>query len=109
MPGRIYEAIESFQAQILRSKRRAASELVRAYGNAWARIKIELELLMSEYEKAKAMGRGQVQVGYSDSIGRGRYVIRYFESCWLSRDKPKQRCARGKSRLFEPQKSRRND
>lgn len=56
MPGRIYEAIESFQAQILRNERRAASELVRAYGNAWARIKIELELLMSEYEKAKVMG-----------------------------------------------------
>lgn len=54
--GEIYDAIERFRRELLQNERRAASELVRVYGEAWKRIRAELERLHTEYEAAKARG-----------------------------------------------------
>lgn len=54
--GEIFDAIERFRRELLRNERRAASELVRVYGEAWKRIKAELERLNTEYEEAKERG-----------------------------------------------------
>lgn len=54
--GEIYNAIERFRREILANELRAASELVRVYGEAWRRIKAELDRLHNEYEAAKALG-----------------------------------------------------
>ncbi len=54
--GEIFDAIERFRRDLLNRERKAASELVRIYGEAWKRIKAELERLHAEYEAAKAMG-----------------------------------------------------
>lgn len=50
------KALEKFRGQLLRNERAAASEMVRVYGEAWKRIKAELERLHTEYEQAKALG-----------------------------------------------------
>ncbi len=54
--GEIFAAIERFRRELLHKERRAASEMIRVYGEAWKRIKAELELLHTEYEGAKARG-----------------------------------------------------
>lgn len=54
--GEIYEAIERFRRDLLRRERKAASEMVRVYGDAWQRIRAELERLNTEYEAMKARG-----------------------------------------------------
>ena len=54
--GEIFDAVESFRRELLRKERRAASEMVRVYGEAWKRIKADLERLHAEYEGAKARG-----------------------------------------------------
>jgi|GEM_PF-859656 len=54
--GEIFDAIERFRRELLSNERRAASELVRVYGEAWKRIKAELECLHTEYEATKARG-----------------------------------------------------
>ncbi|GIV63923.1 MAG: phage minor head protein [Chloroflexota bacterium] len=54
--GEIYEAIERFRREMLQRERRAAGELVRVYGEAWKRIRAELDRLNTEYEAAKARG-----------------------------------------------------
>jgi SPP1 gp7 family putative phage head morphogenesis protein len=54
--GEIFDAIERFRRELLRNERRAASELVRVYGEAWKRIKAELEHLHTEYEAMKERG-----------------------------------------------------
>jgi SPP1 gp7 family putative phage head morphogenesis protein len=54
--GEIFSAIERFRLELLRNERRAASELVRVYGEAWGRIKAELERLDAEYQAAKERG-----------------------------------------------------
>jgi len=54
--GEIFDAIERFRRELLSNERRAASELVRVYGEAWKRIKAELERLHTEYEATKARG-----------------------------------------------------
>jgi len=54
--GEIFDAIERFRRELLRNERRAASEIVRVYGEAWKRIKAELEHLHTEYEAAKERG-----------------------------------------------------
>jgi SPP1 gp7 family putative phage head morphogenesis protein len=52
----ILAAIERFRRELLQKERRAAGELVRVYGDAWRRIRAELERLHTEYEGAKARG-----------------------------------------------------
>jgi len=54
--GEIYEAIERFRRDLLSRERKAASEMVRVYGEAWKRIKAELERLHTEYEETRARG-----------------------------------------------------
>jgi SPP1 gp7 family putative phage head morphogenesis protein len=54
--GEIFDAIERFRRELLRNERRAASELVRVYGETWKRIKAELDLLDAEYQAAKERG-----------------------------------------------------
>lgn len=54
--GKIYDAIERFRRDLLRRERRAAGEIVRVYGEAWKRIRAELERLHTEYEAMKARG-----------------------------------------------------
>lgn len=54
--GEIFDVIERFRRELLANERRAASELVRVYGEAWKRIKAELERLHTEYDAAKARG-----------------------------------------------------
>lgn len=54
--GEIYDIIERFRRELLQKERRAASELVRVYGEAWKRIKAELEHLHTEYEAMKERG-----------------------------------------------------
>jgi len=54
--GEIYETIERFRRDLLRRERKAASEMVRVYGQAWKRIRAELERLHTEYEAMKARG-----------------------------------------------------
>jgi SPP1 gp7 family putative phage head morphogenesis protein len=54
--GDIFVAIDRYRRELLAKERRAASELVRVYGEAWKKIKEELELLHTEYEGAKARG-----------------------------------------------------
>lgn len=54
--GRVYDVIEHFRRDLLQRERKAASELVRTYGEAWKRIREELERLHTEYEAMKARG-----------------------------------------------------
>jgi len=54
--GEIYETIERFRRDLLRRERRAAGEIVRTYGEAWKRIRAELERLHTEYEAMTARG-----------------------------------------------------
>ncbi|MEJ5222839.1 MAG: phage minor head protein [Anaerolineales bacterium] len=54
--GEIYEAVERFRRDLLNRERAAAREIVRVYGEAWKRIKTELERLHTEYEGMKARG-----------------------------------------------------
>lgn len=50
------KVLEAFRRQLLRNERAAASRMVRVYGEAWKRIKAELERLHTEYEGGKARG-----------------------------------------------------
>jgi len=54
--GEIFDAIERFRRELLRNERRAASELVRIYGEAWRHIKEELMRLDAEYQAMKERG-----------------------------------------------------
>jgi SPP1 gp7 family putative phage head morphogenesis protein len=54
--GEIYDAVERFRRALLQNERRAASEMVRVYGEAWKKVQAELERLHTEYEDAKAHG-----------------------------------------------------
>jgi len=54
--GEIFDVIERFRRALLQNERRAASEIVRVYGEAWKRIEAELERLDAEYQAAKARG-----------------------------------------------------
>lgn len=49
-------ALEQFRRNLLNKERRSASAMVRVYGEAWKKIKAELERLNTEYEAAKARG-----------------------------------------------------
>lgn len=55
-PSDLERILEKFRRELLRNERKAASALVRVYGEAWKRIKAELERLHTEYEVAKARG-----------------------------------------------------
>jgi|GEM_PF-1371518 len=52
----IQKVIEQYRRDLLAKERAAASKLVRAYGEAWKRIKAKLERLQTEYEAAKERG-----------------------------------------------------
>jgi SPP1 gp7 family putative phage head morphogenesis protein len=54
--GEIFSVIERFRRELLARERSAASEMVRVYGDAWKRIKAELDRLDAEYQAAKARG-----------------------------------------------------
>ena len=54
--GEIYDVIERFRRDLLSRERKAASEMMRVYGEAWKRIKAELERLHTEYEATRARG-----------------------------------------------------
>jgi len=48
--------LNQFRRELLRKERTAASQMVRAYGQAWQRIQDELRRLDTEYEAIKAIG-----------------------------------------------------
>lgn len=54
--GRIYEVAQTQRAGLLRNERAAASELVRAYGGIWQRLREELDYLLAEMETARFAG-----------------------------------------------------
>lgn len=59
MPEELSElerVLNRFRQELLRNERQAASEMVRVYGEAWRRIRAELERLDAEYQRAKASG-----------------------------------------------------
>lgn len=56
-PGAIYEAVERFRDELLRGERAAASAMTHAYGEAWQRVRVEIERLARQYYEAQAAGR----------------------------------------------------
>lgn len=48
--GAIYAAVERHRAALLRMERAAASEMVRAYGPAWRRMRARISKLVREYQ-----------------------------------------------------------
>ena len=74
-PGRIYTRLERFQSDLLRGERAAASEITRAYGQAWQRIRGQLDDLtqrMQEAETAAASGGGKAEEPLSWLLQRNR-------------------------------------
>jgi SPP1 gp7 family putative phage head morphogenesis protein len=69
--GEIQKVIKQYRRDLLAKERSAASELVRVYGEAWKRIKAELERLHTEYEAAKARGE-KVDVSWIYQYNRAR-------------------------------------
>lgn len=54
--GRLVAVAEQFRRELLQRERKAARELVRAYGEAWQRIKQRLDDLTRQIEQAEARG-----------------------------------------------------
>ena len=52
----IYAVAAQFKAELLRRERAAASRLVRAYGQAWQQIQVELKHLTDQIEAARIAG-----------------------------------------------------
>lgn len=50
------KALNKFRRELLRNERSAASDMVHVYGDAWKRVKAELERLHIEYEGAVSRG-----------------------------------------------------
>ena len=55
-PGKIFEVAEGFRRELLARERRAATEMVRAYGQSWVRIKTQLDGLTRQIAAARAAG-----------------------------------------------------
>jgi len=55
-PGQIYETVEKFRRELLRSERRAASEMVHYYGQTWRRIKEQADDLLRMIREARDAG-----------------------------------------------------
>ncbi len=55
-PGRIYEAVERFRGELLRGERAVASDIIRAYGQAWQRLRVEIETLTRRYYETQDAG-----------------------------------------------------
>jgi hypothetical protein len=55
-PGLLFEMAAQFRRELLRRERAASSRLVRAYGQAWRRIRRELEQLQAEIDQARLVG-----------------------------------------------------
>ena len=68
-PGRVYAAAQRQRAKLLRGERQAASELVRAYGEVWRRIKAGLAALLAERRRAEAAGE-EITEGWLFQYGR---------------------------------------
>lgn len=54
--GRIFQVVAQHRAALLRGERQAASEMVRAYGEIWGRIRGQLDLLLEAKATAEAAG-----------------------------------------------------
>lgn len=54
--GRIWEVVERQRRELLRGERQAASEMVRAYGEVWRRIRGRLDELLQAKAQAEAAG-----------------------------------------------------
>lgn len=52
----IYDVEQAFQKRLLRNERRVASQMVRTYQAAWKRLKVQIDTLQAEYDKAIAEG-----------------------------------------------------
>ncbi len=50
--GEIYRIVERHRRELLRMERAGATEMVRAYGEIWRRLKVEIERLMQQYREA---------------------------------------------------------
>ncbi len=50
MRGEIHRIVERHRRELLRLERGAASEMVRAYGGIWQRLKAEIDRLLEEYQ-----------------------------------------------------------
>lgn len=55
-PGLIYETAARFRRDLLQRERKAASEMVRAYGQSWQRIRMQLDDLTNQITEARANG-----------------------------------------------------
>jgi SPP1 gp7 family putative phage head morphogenesis protein len=55
-PGEIFEAAEAFRRMLLSREKEAVSDLIRAYGEVWKRIRSTLEDLQREYDAMKSRG-----------------------------------------------------
>lgn len=67
--GEIYRLARQFRRELLRGERRAANEMLRAYGDIWRRIKIRLDVLLGQIRDARAAGE---EPGISWLIEQGR-------------------------------------
>lgn len=67
--GEIYRLAQRFRRELLRGERRAANELVRAYGEIWRRIKYELDSLLEEIARRREAGE-EVPISWLWESGR---------------------------------------
>ncbi len=54
--GQIHRIVERHRRELLRMERAAASEMVRAYGEIWKRLVVEIERLVAEYREVGEPG-----------------------------------------------------
>ena len=66
----IYQTAQTFKRDLLQSERQAASDMVNAYGQAWTRLKGQLDTLTQQIEEARAAG---VDVSQSWLLRQERY------------------------------------
>ena len=88
-PGEIFEVAKRFRRSLLDRERNAASEMVRAYGQSWQRIKAQLDQVTSQIAAARAAGeevsvswlfqRRRLQVLQSQVEAEIREFARYAE------------------------------
>lgn len=67
--GQIHAIVERHRAELLRGERAAASEMVRAYGQIWQRLRQEIMALSAEYNEA-AKANAEISADWVLRYGR---------------------------------------
>lgn len=78
-PGRVFRRAAAFRAELLRGERAAASEIVRAYGNAWKHIEPRVRDLSKRYYEAENAGE-RISPSWLFQLERLQSVQRQIES-----------------------------